>query len=281
MAVIEVDGNLSERMSLLLNGDRGPLWLALGLYQTMTFSLGTPFFGALSGTNLDLPASGSRAMTGTFNSASLMEVGGDNMFPLVLEGFEVDAASLFTLVSRGVNEVQVQYQSEVLLEALNAQAAQITGSANADTISPSSLLHLRKADHITALDGNDTVSGGRGADTISGGAGNDSLVGDDGADNISGGSGSDRLRGGNGTDLLAGSGGRDVITGGGGADVFRFVGTTGTDRITDFQDGLDRIDLAGSYTVEAQNNNSLIRHDGGTILFLGITPDQITTADFL
>lgn len=61
----------------------------------------------------------------------------------------------------------------------------------------------------------------------------------------------DRLVGLAGADVIRGGGGRDVMTGGAGADLFRFdraldTGATSqtADRITDFEAGVDRIDLS-------------------------------------
>ncbi len=62
----------------------------------------------------------------------------------------------------------------------------------------------------------------------------------------------DLFNGGLGNDTIDGSAGRDTLTGGVGADVFRFSNTndslfTGSmyDRITDFEAGVDKIDLSG------------------------------------
>ncbi|CAN5513053.1 hypothetical protein BH10PSE4_BH10PSE4_35560 [soil metagenome] len=64
---------------------------------------------------------------------------------------------------------------------------------------------------------------------------------------IFGKAGNDALIGGAGADLLAGLAGNDSLAGGGGADVFHFDGLDqGVDRITDFQVGLDHIQLRGS-----------------------------------
>ncbi|MBJ7486504.1 calcium-binding protein [Brevundimonas sp.] len=59
----------------------------------------------------------------------------------------------------------------------------------------------------------------------------------------------DTLAGGAGDDLIVGGGGADTLTGGAGADVFRYTAaadsTAGSqDTITDFQSGVDQIDLA-------------------------------------
>jgi Ca2+-binding RTX toxin-like protein len=53
------------------------------------------------------------------------------------------------------------------------------------------------------------------------------------------------LNGGDGNDLLHGGQGNDLLTGGAGADRFAFSGNNGTDTITDFQTGVDTIDISG------------------------------------
>lgn len=97
-------------------------------------------------------------------------------------------------------------------------------------------------DRIYGTDGNDYISGGFGNDRLWGGWGNDQLFGGDGNDHLIGGMGA------------------DVLTGGRGADVFYFgwqtnmwgwpIGIDGglgwnADRITDFQQGVDKISLEG------------------------------------
>jgi Ca2+-binding RTX toxin-like protein len=73
-------------------------------------------------------------------------------------------------------------------------------------------------------------------------AGNDSIVG---------GTGNDNLNGGAGADVLTGGAGADVLTGGTEADTFVFlaIGDStaaigGRDTITDFESGVDKIDLS-------------------------------------
>ena len=53
------------------------------------------------------------------------------------------------------------------------------------------------------------------------------------------------LVGGAGNDVLHGGQGNDVLLGGAGSDRFQFSGLNGTDRIADFQQGLDKIDITG------------------------------------
>ena len=74
--------------------------------------------------------------------------------------------------------------------------------------------------------------------------GNDAYSGTAGHDMISGGSGDDRLSGGVGDDVLHAGTGEDRLAGGAGADVFIFTADGGTDRIEDFELGIDRIDLS-------------------------------------
>lgn len=82
-------------------------------------------------------------------------------------------------------------------------------------------------DYAALLGGNDTIDGGAGSDTILGGGGDDRLLGGAGADKITGGAGN------------------DLITGGAGADHFVFAPVEGRDRITDFQNGVDKLVITG------------------------------------
>jgi Ca2+-binding RTX toxin-like protein len=105
-------------------------------------------------------------------------------------------------------------------------------------------------DRLEGGDGNDMLVGGGGHDTLIGGLGTDTLFGDDGNDSLNGGGGNDTLNGGSGQDVLIGDVGADTLTGGAGADIFEFGAITHStvsarDIITDFQAGLDKIDLSG------------------------------------
>lgn len=52
-----------------------------------------------------------------------------------------------------------------------------------------------------------------------------------------------QLEGGNGDDLIVGGTGNDLIRGGAGNDTFRFLTDNGVDVITDFQSGVDRVEI--------------------------------------
>lgn len=101
----------------------------------------------------------------------------------------------------------------------------------------------RGSDYIEGEGGNDFIKGGRGHDTILGGDGNDTLNGNGGRDTLIGGDGFDILSGGNGRDTLEGGGGNDILSGGNGRDSFVFELLGATDRITDYDDARDKIEL--------------------------------------
>jgi Ca2+-binding RTX toxin-like protein len=120
-------------------------------------------------------------------------------------------------------------------------------------------------DLLEGGNGLDSLWGGDGADTLEGGTGNDVLMGEGGNDDLDGGNGDDRLIGGAGNDVLDGANGDDVLNGGAGNDaltgslgndIFAFTDLGGTDRITDFKTGADRIDLSGLDAVTGGGMNA-------------------------
>lgn len=141
--------------------------------------------------------------------------------------------------------------------------------------------------------GRDFLDGGAGIDNLRGDSGNDTLLGSEGNDRLVGGAGSDRLQGGPGADELRGESGADVLLGGpagdklyGGFGADRLSGGPGTDRffltavgesganaatcdvITDFEPGIDVINLAKINAVQG----------GGNAAFLFIGTDAFTAA---
>jgi len=103
--------------------------------------------------------------------------------------------------------------------------------------------------------GNDTINGNLGNDTIDAGDGNDIARGGKDDDQLSGGAGNDSLSGDLGNDTLIGGPGNDTLTGSDGMDVFKFAigdahyAGAGSDLITDYTDGTDKIALG--FTVNA------------------------------
>ncbi|GGE78081.1 S8 family serine peptidase [Sphingomonas prati] len=125
------------------------------------------------------------------------------------------------------------------------------------------------ANTLTGGAGTDTLNGGLGTDTLSGGDGDDALYGNQGNDTLDGGIGNDSLFGGQGSDTLNGGDGNDLLqggllsdrmTGGAGADTFRYAvagdsPSATADVITDFQTGVDKIDLSTVNTSAADRVN--------------------------
>ena len=104
----------------------------------------------------------------------------------------------------------------------------------------------------TPTEGADELFGTSGADNISALGGNDILFGYAGSDSLNGGSGDDVIVGGAGRDYLAGGAGADVFR----IDTFQDSRGSGRDRIADFEQGVDKIDLTalgGNWTFIGAN----------------------------
>jgi serralysin len=131
--------------------------------------------------------------------------------------------------------------ANVKVDLLNPQAAGTSASSASSTINGTSssetLSGTSTANVIKGAAGNDKLYGKAGNDKLYGGIGNDALTGD---------SGNDRLYGSDGRDTLSGSAGNDILSGGSGADTFRFKGKWNADKITDFRNAVDHIDLRGN-----------------------------------
>lgn len=114
---------------------------------------------------------------------------------------------------------------------------------------------------VGEVGGDDIIYGGKGNDRIGGKSGNDQMFGGEGSDQIWGDDGDDLLWGGLGNDRLTG----DNASGGKGSDTFVLAVGEGTDTITDFQVGIDKIGLAAGLTYTG------LSFSGDQILFAGET----------
>jgi Ca2+-binding RTX toxin-like protein len=156
--------------------------------------------------------------------------------------------------------------------------------------------------NVSGGDGDDTLVGGDEDDRLLGDAGKDKLLGRGGDDVLTGGSSHDDLRGNSGDDTLNGSAGKDrldggrgsdVLIGGGGADTFVYGLQGGIDRITDYTDGTDKIDLSAygltnladlvaSHTVKDTASGVRIGFsDGNALVVAGITVSDLDNGDFI
>lgn len=130
-----------------------------------------------------------------------------------------------------------------------------------------SLLGWTGDDTLAGGAGRDALYGGTGHDRLSGGAADDRLLGGAGNDRLSGGGGNDRLLGGTGHDTLSGDGGNDRLTGGAGADVFVFAPAGGSDLVTDFGVGADRLDVSAYDVDSGADALALGTQHGGDVIF--------------
>jgi Ca2+-binding RTX toxin-like protein len=127
----------------------------------------------------------------------------------------------------------------------------------------------------SAGNGDDVVSGLDGKDVLRGGNGNDTLLGGAGADVLSGENGNDHLDGGLGSDLIAGGPGTDWLTGGPGADTFVFARGGGSDVISDFEFGLDHLQLDDGLTLAAVSTAD-VDHSGALDTVVQLSSGSVT-----
>ena len=137
-----------------------------------------------------------------------------------------------------------------------AGSAQVTGSGQSDSITGGAF-----SDRINGGAGDDTINGGAGVDRIAGNAGDDVVDGGAGDDFVYGNAGDDQVFGGAGNDRVDGGAGDDLLTGGEGEDVFVYDGR-GNDVITDFEIGIDTLELPVGETFTAATDLDA----GGTVL---------------
>ncbi len=120
----------------------------------------------------------------------------------------------------------------------------------------------------------------------------DVINGQGGDDIIKGLSGDDLLRGDKGNDWLNGGKGNDTLTGGSDQDIFVLTTRNGIDTITDFENGVDLLELAGSLTfgqlsiaqgTGVQSGDTLISLDYTDKMIatlIGVQSSTISSADF-
>ena len=129
----------------------------------------------------------------------------------------------------------------------------------------------------------------------------ESLHGGGGDDTVLGGQGADALSGGDGADSLSGGAGDDMLTGGAGADRFGLTTGGGTDRVTDFDMGLnldrttDQLDLSGLQNPDGSpvktwdvavasdaDGAAVLSFPGGeTVTLQGVSADQVMAPGML
>ncbi|WP_046866989.1 M10 family metallopeptidase C-terminal domain-containing protein [Microvirga massiliensis] len=123
-------------------------------------------------------------------------------------------------------------------------------------------------------DGGDVMNIGAGnynGNLLDGGAGDDDLRVFGGGDGnvLKGGAGSDVIMGGAGADIINGGADDDLMSGGEGADIFIYEPGGGTDTITDFVPGVDKIDLSAISGKYKLSDLSITQVGAHTVITLG------------
>ncbi len=193
------------------------------------------------------------------------------------------------------------YKVDVRLHNLSATGGDATGDtfpykvdvAWTDSDGVEQTESLPDVEHLSGSAHDDVLAGDRRDNVIDGGAGNDTLYGGPGGgdDRLDGGPGNDRLYGGQGRDRLTGAAGDDRLVGGPGADVFVVAPGEGQDTVTDFTDGVDRIDLTAFGLAGIDNLTTTTTTDGvaldltdsggGTILLADFAMASLDATDFI
>ncbi|MFK7753490.1 MAG: calcium-binding protein [Sedimentitalea sp.] len=122
---------------------------------------------------------------------------------------------------------------------------------------------------------NDLVKGGEGNDIVRGGSGADLLHGNKGDDQLFGDAGDDILVDAQGNSTLTGGTGNDFLKGGVGNDTFVFETGGGADRVRDFSQGDDLLDVSdfglsgiGDMFLSQQGSSARIDFLGGEVVIL-------------
>lgn len=167
----------------------------------------------------------------------------------------------------------------------------IRGQGGDDTLKggggDDSLLGNGGSDNLNGGGGDDQLKGNGGGDMLDGRGGNDRLIGGGGSDTLNGRGGADTITGGGGDDRLIGGKGGDQLMGSGGRDTFVFAQGDGSDRLTDFRQGQDRIEFSrgpsdfGDLNISQQGADVRIAYTGGVIIVETDNANAFTSGDFI
>lgn len=214
----------------------------------------------------------------------------------------------FLQVGRTLGTVTTNYSLNVTQTIDLSGDNRLEGTPKRDTLNGldgnDEILGLGNKDRLIGGNDNDQLFGGGGSDRLIGGSGKDRLFGEAGSDllkggnendRLDGGSGNDRLDGGSGNDRLDGSGGndrmdggkgKDVITTGAGRDRIILKRNGGFDRLTDFQNNQDKIDLQrisfGQLSFQQRRGDVIVKAGRSNLLRIEDTDlNLISAADFI
>jgi uncharacterized protein (TIGR03118 family) len=165
---------------------------------------------------------------------------------LSIVGTDEDASGIYLKITRPTASLSVPIFVDDSIEGsipytftlINGERYEVKSDAQAVNLiigdsAPFNIINGKSTD--------DVLRGTEGKDAIYAMAGYDSLYGMGGNDVLIGGADGDLIFGGDGNDLLVGNTGDDVLFGGAGLDIFAFKKGDGTDIISDFKVGEDKI----------------------------------------
>jgi Ca2+-binding RTX toxin-like protein len=136
--------------------------------------------------------------------------------------------------------------------------------------------------------GNDIIQGGANSDNLYGDEGDDILWGQGSPDKLRGGDGNDTLHGGGGDDRLYGGAGDDIIQGGAdndvlygddpndpsvtGSDIFQFDKDDGSDKVFDFEQGIDKVQLTdgAGYSISFFGDNTILTYGSTSVMLYDV-----------
>lgn len=159
--------------------------------------------------------SGDTPINGATNSSYKLGLGdvGDRISVNVqyVDGY----GTLESSTSSDTAAIQSSYVNGLILDSKDTK---VVGTEKNDVLSGSiktaaySISALAGNDVVSGNDGNDVLDGGKGDDKILGGKGNDKLIGGDGNDTLKGGLGADTMQGGDGNDYYFIDDVKDVVS---------------------------------------------------------------------
>ncbi|MGJ8622832.1 MAG: calcium-binding protein [Yoonia sp.] len=243
---IASDGSLADAQSI---GTEDGLWInAPTALAAATVGGGTYAVLASAGTDslsvVELQTDGSMVVrdhllddrTTRFGGVTALEIVENEGRTYVIAGGADDGISVFVLLEGGLLVHRDTIADTVAYSLDNVSAIAAEGHADGLDIfvassSEAGISQLLFSTGPAGVTATATLAGG----VLTGTAGDDILQGHDGNDTLIAGAGADILRDG---------AGQDTLTGGAGADVFIMTADGETDVITDFQVGVDKIDLS-------------------------------------
>jgi Ca2+-binding RTX toxin-like protein len=153
------------------------------------------------------------------------------------------------------------------------------GGGTDTVISGSTYVLPSNVENLTLTGGGKAAGFGNALDNL--------IIGTSGSNYIEGGAGNDTLKGMAGNDTLVGGVGNDTLTGGTGSDHFVLQGGGGSDTVTDFQDGYDKLDVSAFHTTWSQIHvtdsaaGAVISVGDTQVLMAGVRASLFTSADFV